>query len=68
MAKQETVAVEKDPELDELIPRPKSAGERHMLSVSAADYAIISKLASTHKTTRGRIVTAIVRYYMDEGE
>ena len=56
-----------DPELDSLVPRPHGAGaKRHMLSISEDDYNYISTLAVNHKSTRGRIVAALIKFYRDD--
>jgi hypothetical protein len=64
MSKQETSMQD---ELNSYVPRPEQgAAKRHMLAVDKESYAFITEMADTLKTTRGRVVTALVKFYQNE--
>ena len=67
MSKKETKEPTVLDELDSYIPRPEgAAAKRHMLAVDKESYAFITEIADKLKTTRGRVVTALVKFYQSE--
>jgi hypothetical protein len=53
-------------DLDQFVPRPEGGvAKRHMLAVEPDAYKFITETADKLKTTRGRVVTALVSFYRD---
>ena len=50
--------------LNQFVPRPQTGPtKRHMIAVEPEAYDYITELAEELKTTRNRVVTALVEYY-----
>jgi hypothetical protein len=54
-------------ELNDYIPRPETTGpaKRHMLAVDSESYEFITELSEQLKTSRGKVVTALVKFFRD---
>ena len=53
-------------DLNQFVPRPEQGtSKRHMLAVDPESYEFITATAEKLKTSRGRVVTALVSFYRD---
>lgn len=51
-------------DLDEFIQRPdKADSKRHMLAIDPQTYERITALSKSFDTSRGKIITALVKFY-----